>query len=58
MKADAPYKTIKEFTEAVKKEPGKFNSGLVQGITEFTFWGYEHTEGLKFMKKKWAEHGK
>ena len=47
VKADAPYKNIKEFTEAAKKEPGKFNSGLVQGITEFTFWGYEHTEGLK-----------
>ena len=25
----------------------KFNSGLVQGITEFTFWGYEHAENLK-----------
>jgi len=47
VKADAPYKTVKEFTEAAKKEPGKFNSGLVQGITEFTFWGYEHAEGLK-----------
>ena len=44
---NAPYGTIKEFTEAVRKEPGKFNSGLVQGITEFTFWGYEHAEGLK-----------
>ena len=47
VKQDAPYKTVKEFTEAVRKEPGNFNSGLVQGITEFTFWGYEHTEGLK-----------
>jgi tripartite-type tricarboxylate transporter receptor subunit TctC len=47
VKTDAPYKTVKEFTEAAKKEPGKFNSGLVQGITEFTFWGYEHAEGLK-----------
>ena len=47
VKQDAPYKTVKEFTEAVRKEPGKFNSGLVPGITEFTFWGYEHTEGLK-----------
>jgi tripartite-type tricarboxylate transporter receptor subunit TctC len=44
---NAPYGTLKEFTEAVRKEPGKFNSGLVQGITEFTFWGYEHSEGLK-----------
>jgi tripartite-type tricarboxylate transporter receptor subunit TctC len=44
---NAPYGTLKEFTEAVRKEPGKFNSGLVQGITEFTFWGYEHTEKLK-----------
>ena len=47
VKQDAPYKNAKEFTEAVLKEPGKFNSGLVQGITEFTFWGYEHAEGLK-----------
>jgi tripartite-type tricarboxylate transporter receptor subunit TctC len=44
---NAPYNTIKEFTEAARKEPGKFNSGLVSGITEFTFWGYEHAEGLK-----------
>lgn len=47
VKQDAPYGTVKDFTEAARKEPGKFNSGLVQGITEFTFWGYEHTEGLK-----------
>jgi tripartite-type tricarboxylate transporter receptor subunit TctC len=47
VKADAPYKSMKEFTAAAKAAPGKFNSGLVQGITEFTFWGYEHTEGLK-----------
>jgi tripartite-type tricarboxylate transporter receptor subunit TctC len=44
---NAPYGTVKEFTEAARKEPGKFNSGLVQGITEFTFWGYEHAESLK-----------
>ena len=44
--ANAPYSTAKEFTEAARKEPGKFNSGLVQGITEFTFWGYSHHEGL------------
>ena len=44
--ANAPYSTVKEFTEAARKEPGKFNSGLVQGITEFTFWGYCHHEGL------------
>ena len=36
VKADAPYKNVKEFTEAARKAPGKFNSGLVQGITEFT----------------------
>jgi len=40
VKKDAPYNTMKEFTEAARKAPGKFNSGLVQGITEFTFWGY------------------
>src|SRR6187401_2146421 len=38
VKKDAPYNTMKEFTEAARKAPGKFNSGLVQGITEFTFW--------------------
>jgi tripartite-type tricarboxylate transporter receptor subunit TctC len=47
VKQDAPYGSLKEFTEAARKEPGKLNSGLVQGITEFTFWGYEHAEGLK-----------
>src|SRR6185369_3999000 len=44
---DAPYNNVKEFTEAVRAAPGKFNSGLVQGITEFTFWGYEHHEKLQ-----------
>ncbi len=47
VKADAPYKNVKEFTEAARKEPGKFNSGLVQGITEFIFWGYSHHEKLQ-----------
>jgi tripartite-type tricarboxylate transporter receptor subunit TctC len=47
VKADAPYKNVKEFTEAARKEPGKFNSGLVQGITEFIFWGYSHQEKLQ-----------
>jgi tripartite-type tricarboxylate transporter receptor subunit TctC len=47
VKADAPYKTMKEFTEAALKAPGTFNSGLVQGITEFTFWGYLHHEKLQ-----------
>jgi tripartite-type tricarboxylate transporter receptor subunit TctC len=50
VKADAPFKTIKEFTEAAKMEPGKFNAAMVQGITEFTFWGYEHSEGLKIIQ--------
>ena len=47
VKADAPFKTIKEFTEAAKAAPGTFNAAMVQGITEFTFWGYEYAEGLK-----------
>lgn len=47
VKADAPYKNLKEFTEAARKAPGTFNSGLVQGITEFTFWGYSHVEKLQ-----------
>jgi tripartite-type tricarboxylate transporter receptor subunit TctC len=46
VKKDAPYNTMKEFTEAARAAPGKFNSGLVQGITEFTFWGYTHHEKL------------
>jgi tripartite-type tricarboxylate transporter receptor subunit TctC len=46
VKADAPYNDIKGFTEAARANPGKFNSGLVQGITEFTFWGYLHHEKL------------
>jgi tripartite-type tricarboxylate transporter receptor subunit TctC len=50
VKADAPFKTIKEFTEAAKMEPGNFNAAMVQGITEFTFWGYEHSEGLKIIQ--------
>jgi tripartite-type tricarboxylate transporter receptor subunit TctC len=47
VKKDAPYNTMKEFTEAARKAPGTFNSGLVQGITEFTFWGYVHHEKLQ-----------
>ena len=47
VKADAPYKDLKGFTEAARANPGKFNSGLVQGITEFTFWGYTHHEKLQ-----------
>ena len=47
VKADAPYNDIKGFTEAARKAPGKFSSGLVQGITEFTFWGYTHHEKLQ-----------
>ena len=46
VKADAPYKNMKDFTEAARKAPGKFNAGLVQGITEFTFWGYTHEQKL------------
>jgi tripartite-type tricarboxylate transporter receptor subunit TctC len=47
VKKDAPYNNLKEFTEAARKAPGTFNSGLVQGITEFTFWGYSHQEKLQ-----------
>ena len=46
VKKDAPYSNVKEFTEAARAAPGKFNSGLVQGVTEFTFWGYQHHEKL------------
>jgi tripartite-type tricarboxylate transporter receptor subunit TctC len=46
VKQDSPYKNLKEFTEAVRAAPGKFNYGAVQGITEFTFWGYAHYEKL------------
>ncbi len=47
VKKDAPYDTLKEFTEAARVAPGTFNSGLVQGITELTFWGYQHHEKLQ-----------
>ena len=47
VKADALYGNVKEFTEAARKAPGTFSSGLVQGITEFTFWGYTHHEKLQ-----------
>jgi tripartite-type tricarboxylate transporter receptor subunit TctC len=50
VKADSPFKTIKDFTEAAKREPGKYNGAMVQGITEFTFWGYEYAEGLKVVQ--------
>src|SRR4051794_8150140 len=44
---DAPYNNLREFTEAARTAPGKFNSGLVQGITELTFAGYLHHEKLQ-----------
>jgi tripartite-type tricarboxylate transporter receptor subunit TctC len=47
VKADAPYSNVKEFTEAARANPGKFNYGAVPGITEFTFWGYLHHEKLQ-----------
>ena len=47
VKKDAAYNDLKGFTEAARAAPGQFNSGLVQGITEFTFWGYEHDQKLK-----------
>jgi tripartite-type tricarboxylate transporter receptor subunit TctC len=43
---NSPYNTIREFTEAARANPGKFNSGLVPGLTEFTFWAYTHHEKL------------
>lgn len=46
VKADSPFATIKDFTEAAKQAPGKYNCAMVQGVTEFTFWGYEAAEGL------------
>ena len=50
VKADSPYTTIKDFTEAARAAPGKFNAAMVQGITEFTFWGYEYAEGLEIVQ--------
>ena len=46
VKADAPYNNVKEFTEAVRAAPGKFNFAAVPGITEFIFWGYAYHEKL------------
>ncbi len=37
VKADSPYATMKDFTEAARKTPGQLNCAMVQGITEFTF---------------------
>ena len=47
VKNDAPYSSIKEFAAAARAANGAFNSGLVQGITELTFWGYQNAEGLR-----------
>jgi tripartite-type tricarboxylate transporter receptor subunit TctC len=47
VKADASYDNVKKFTETVRANPGTFNYGAVQGITEFTFWGYAHHEKLQ-----------
>ncbi|MGD0026340.1 MAG: tripartite tricarboxylate transporter substrate binding protein [Xanthobacteraceae bacterium] len=48
--ANAPFKTMKDFTEAARNEAGKFNCAMVPGITEFTFWGYEYAEGLNIIQ--------
>ena len=50
VKSDAPFKTMKDFTEAARVAPGKYNAAMVQGITEFTFWGYEYAEGLNIVQ--------
>ena len=50
VKADSLFTTIREFTEAAKKAPGKYNGAMVQGVTEFTFWGYEAAEGLSVVQ--------
>ena len=50
VKADSPFQSMKDFTEAARAAPGKFNAAMVQGITEFTFWGYEYAEGLKIVQ--------
>jgi len=42
----SPYSNVREFTEAARAAPGQFNSGLVAGLTEFTFWAYTHHEKL------------
>jgi tripartite-type tricarboxylate transporter receptor subunit TctC len=47
VKSDAPYHNVKEFTAAVRAEPGKLNYGAVPGITEFIFWGYLYHEKLQ-----------
>ena len=48
--ADSPFATIKDFTKAARAALGKFNAAMVQGITEFTFWGYEYAEGLEIVQ--------
>ena len=46
VKIDSPFATVKDFTEAARKAPRKYNGAMVQGVTEFTFWGYEAAEGI------------
>jgi tripartite-type tricarboxylate transporter receptor subunit TctC len=55
VKADAPYNNVKEFTAAARANPGKFTSGLVTGITEFTFWGYSHHEKLDIVQAPYRD---
>ena len=47
VKKDAAYNNLEDFTRAARAAPDTFNSGLVQGITELTFWGYQHQEKLQ-----------
>jgi tripartite-type tricarboxylate transporter receptor subunit TctC len=51
----SPYNTIREFTEAARANPGKFTSGLVPGLTEFTFWAYTHHEGLNITQAPYRD---
>ena len=55
VKADAPYNNVKEFTAAARANAGKFSSGLVPGITEFTFWGYSHHEKLSIVQAPYRD---
>jgi tripartite-type tricarboxylate transporter receptor subunit TctC len=48
--ASMNIKTLKEFVERARANPGKFNAAVVPGITELTFDYFVKTEGLAVTK--------
>ncbi len=50
VKADAPYNNVKEFTEAVRANPGKFNWATANGNADFLMSGFLKSNGLEMAK--------